>query len=187
MILIEFSLWKTVIFIILALSACLGAAAADCIQAKIYDFTLYSYQSFAHDLIFFLFMSVCPIDLAKHFQLFIRCYHAEFTKMLELANCSLDDYTFEKWVAFEYFWVLHHDHFIFLDRFRLWHEIQVKGKMELLRILFVIKVVFVKSSSVPSLEEISPEIFFENEGMPSNDILNRWKFVIDMFIANDLI
>lgn len=67
------------------------------IKIKIYNSQLYFYQSFMHDLIFFLFTSVCSNDLAKDFKLFIRCYHAEFVKTLKLVNCPLDDYTYEKY------------------------------------------------------------------------------------------
>lgn len=70
--------------------------ADEPIKIKIYDFQLYFYQSFVHDLIFFLLTSVRPDDLAKDFKLFIQCYHAEFVKTLKLVNCPLDDYTFEK-------------------------------------------------------------------------------------------
>lgn len=70
--------------------------ADEPIKIKIYDFQLYFYQSFVHDLIFFLCTSVRRNDLVNDFLLFIHCYHAEFVKTLKLVNCSLDDYTFEK-------------------------------------------------------------------------------------------
>lgn len=66
------------------------------IEVKFYDFQLYFYQSFVHDLIFFLFTSVCPIDLATNFKLFISYYHMQLVKTLKSVNCPLDDYTFEK-------------------------------------------------------------------------------------------
>lgn len=46
-------------------------------------------QSFVHDLIFFLFTSVCPIYLVGNFKLFINHYYIEFTKILKLVDCPL--------------------------------------------------------------------------------------------------
>lgn len=66
------------------------------VKIKIYDFQLYFYQSFVHDLIFFLFTSVRPEDLRNNFNTFINYYHSEFVNTLKLTNCPLDDFTFEK-------------------------------------------------------------------------------------------
>lgn len=57
---------------------------------------MYCYQSFVHDLIFFLFTSVRPNDLDQHFKLFIDRYYEEFTTTLKSVNCPMDDYTYEK-------------------------------------------------------------------------------------------
>lgn len=66
------------------------------VEAKIYDFQLYFYQTFVCDLILFLFTSVCCADLAKKFETFIHVYHTEFTKTMKLVNCPLDDYSYDK-------------------------------------------------------------------------------------------
>lgn len=66
------------------------------VNTKFYDFQLYFYDSFAHDLIFFLLTSVHSNDLRKDFKLFIEHYHVEFIKTLQFVSCPLDDYTFEK-------------------------------------------------------------------------------------------
>lgn len=66
------------------------------IKAKIYDFQLYFYQSFVHDLVLFLFSSVRCGDLANNFRTFIDFYHLEFTKTLKRVNCPLEDYTLDK-------------------------------------------------------------------------------------------
>lgn len=68
------------------------------IKVKIYDFQLYFYQTFVCDLIFFLFTSVRCDDLKKNFKLFIYHYHSAFINTMKLANCSRDDYTYEKLV-----------------------------------------------------------------------------------------
>lgn len=57
---------------------------------------MYSYQSFALDLILFLFSSVRPNDLMTNFHSFIKEYHKEFVKTLKIVNCSVEDYTFDK-------------------------------------------------------------------------------------------
>lgn len=69
------------------------------IKVKIYDFQLYFYESFVHDLLHFLFTSVRGIDLVKNFKQFIQFYHLEFSKMIILVKCPCEDYTFEKWVV----------------------------------------------------------------------------------------
>lgn len=69
---------------------------------------------------------------------------------------------------------------------RIWNEIRNIGKMELLRILFVIKLVFVERDSVPSLETITPETFFKEEP-PTKIALSRWKIIIESMIENELI
>lgn len=68
----------------------------------------------------------------------------------------------------------------------MWNEIRTIGKMELLRILFVIKLVFIERDSVPSLEKISPETFFK-EDTPNKIALSRWKFIIESMIENEII
>lgn len=72
--------------------------ADEPIRVKIYDFQLFFYESFVYDLIFFLFTSVRCDDLTKNFQRFINYYLAEFVKTMNLVNCPLDDYSYEKCV-----------------------------------------------------------------------------------------
>lgn len=67
-------------------------------KIKMYDFQLYFYQSFVHDLIFFLFTSVRPNDLKENFHSFINYYHIVFTRTLKLVGMPMKDYTFEKYV-----------------------------------------------------------------------------------------
>lgn len=66
------------------------------IKVKIYDFQFYSHETFTSDLLNFLFLSVKCNDLRENFRIFIDTHHAELTKTLKLANCSLDDYPYEK-------------------------------------------------------------------------------------------
>lgn len=72
-------------------------ASNNSIKVKMYDFQVYCYETFALDLIFFLFTSVRSIDLVNNFKSFINHYHEEFIQSLKLVNCPLEDYVFEKW------------------------------------------------------------------------------------------
>lgn len=66
------------------------------IKVKILDFQLYSYDSFAMDLLQFLFFTVRIDDLRMHFKSFVEYYLVEFVNVLRIVNCPLDDYTNEK-------------------------------------------------------------------------------------------
>lgn len=142
----------------------LDDTANECIRIKIYDFQLYSYQSFAFDLMLFLFSSVRSIDLAKNFHMFINRYHKEFVETMESVGFMSNEYSFG----------------------RIWHEIQVKAKLELLHILFVAKISLANRTTEPSIDEISLNTIF-NEQSPSEAVLRRWKFLIDIFAENGLI
>lgn len=72
------------------------ANSTDPTKIKIYDFQLYYYESFVHDLIFFLFSSVRNDEMKIHFHTFISHYHLEFMKMMKFVECPLDDYSYEK-------------------------------------------------------------------------------------------
>lgn len=65
-------------------------------KVKIYDFQSFYYESFVHDLIFFLFTSVRNNDLKANFKSFIDHYLVEFVKTMNFVKCPLDDYTSEK-------------------------------------------------------------------------------------------
>lgn len=69
------------------------------IKVKLYDFEYYSHQSFALDLILFLFTSVRCDVLAANFKIFIDTHHLEFRKTLEMANIPLDNFTHDKYVV----------------------------------------------------------------------------------------
>lgn len=66
------------------------------VQAKILDFEKYGFESFAHDLVYFLMMCVHVDDLKTNFKPFIEYYHSEFTKTLKYLNIPLDEYTYDK-------------------------------------------------------------------------------------------
>lgn len=66
------------------------------LKIRIYDFQFYYYNSFVHDLMFFLCTSVCTNDLAQNFTLFLKHYQEQFLLTLKQVNCPLDEYSFEK-------------------------------------------------------------------------------------------
>lgn len=65
---------------------------------KFFDYQLMAYDSFANDLVFFLFSSVDYIDRRMHIEHFFKYYHEHLHKILALLQCPLDDYTYEKYV-----------------------------------------------------------------------------------------
>lgn len=71
-------------------------ADAKSIKVKILDFQGYKYNSFAFDLLQFLFYNVRVEDLKMHFESFVEHYMSEFVNVLRIVNCPLDDYTNEK-------------------------------------------------------------------------------------------
>lgn len=68
----------------------------------------------------------------------------------------------------------------------MWNEIQGRAKIEMLHVFVLSKLCMVEKQSASSLDAIYSETFFNDEP-PSKAILNRWKFIIDMFQANGFI
>lgn len=133
------------------------------IQAKILDFETCEYESFAHDLIYFLMMCVHVDDLKTNFKLFIEYYHSEFTKTLKMLNVPLDDYTYDK----------------------MWHEIKDKAGSHLVRVLFNIKALTASFDDSEELDEQSIQRIIAQP--PSDTILFRWRCIIDLFVENEFI
>lgn len=65
-------------------------------KVKIFDYQLMAYDSFAHDLIFFLFTSINRTIRKSNFEHFIKHYHKHFYNTLAMLKCPLEDYTYEK-------------------------------------------------------------------------------------------
>lgn len=65
-------------------------------KIKFCDYQLMAYDSFALDLIFFLFSSVHHLDRRQNIEHFLRYYHKHFLNTLALLGCPLDDYTYDK-------------------------------------------------------------------------------------------
>lgn len=72
------------------------ALADEPVKVKILDFQNNGYETFGLDLSIFLFFSVEINELRLNFKEFFKYYHLEFVKVLELVNCPLDDYTYDK-------------------------------------------------------------------------------------------
>lgn len=72
---------------------------------KFLDYQLMAYDSFANDLVFFLFSSVNDTVRKVHIEHFFKYYHEHFYKTLELLRCPLDDYTYEKYVIIIYIFI----------------------------------------------------------------------------------
>lgn len=63
---------------------------------KLLDFQGYKYNSFAFDLLQFLFYNVRIDDLKMHFKSFVEHYISEFVHVMRIVQCPLDDYTDDK-------------------------------------------------------------------------------------------
>lgn len=55
-----------------------------------------TYDSFANDLVFFLFTSVSDTIRRTHIEHFFQYYHKHLYETLKLLQCPLGDYTYEK-------------------------------------------------------------------------------------------
>lgn len=64
---------------------------------KFLDYQLMAYDSFANDLVFFLFSSVNDTVRKTHIEHFFKHYHEHLYKTLKLLQCPLGDYTYEKY------------------------------------------------------------------------------------------
>ncbi|XP_055307114.1 uncharacterized protein LOC129571346 [Sitodiplosis mosellana] len=133
-------------------------------KVKIYDFQSFYFESFMHDLIFFLFTSVQNSDLKSNFKSLIDHYLAEFRKTMDFFKCPLDDYTSEK----------------------MWSEIRDKAHILLFRLLIRAKVTKANHDSTPQLHEVNKRNS-PMERPASKVVLDQWKFIIDMFIENAFI
>lgn len=65
----------------------------------------------------------------------------------------------------------------------MWEEIQKRAKIEMLHILFMIKVT---TADLDSLGETSPDAFYNWKQLP-NEVLKRWKIIIKIFTENEFI
>ncbi|XP_055309477.1 uncharacterized protein LOC129573196 isoform X1 [Sitodiplosis mosellana] len=130
------------------------------IKVKIYDFQLSSYDSFALDLVFFLFTSIQNDVLKTNFKSFIAYYHTEFIHTMNTVDLPLHDYTYEK----------------------MWQEIRVKGKYRFYSMLQRAKISKADPTPINTTEHMA--IYMK----PARKaILDQWKFIIDMFFENGLI
>lgn len=67
-------------------------------KVKFFDFQLTTYDSFVNDLIFFLYTSVNEIVRKQNMEHFVQHYYKHFYQTLEILDCPLDHYTYEKYV-----------------------------------------------------------------------------------------
>lgn len=65
-------------------------------KVKFCDYQLMAYDSFANDLVFFVFSSINGSVRKENIEHFFRYYHKHFYNTLAMLNCPLDDYTYEK-------------------------------------------------------------------------------------------
>lgn len=68
----------------------------------------------------------------------------------------------------------------------MWFEIRNRAKVELFHVFILSDLCMVENDSVSSLDTFSPDTFFK-EDPPSEAILKRWKFIVNMFQENGFI
>lgn len=71
-------------------------SSARITKVKFIDYQLMAYDSFANDLIFFLFSSVNDSVRKAYIEHFFQHYHKHLYNTLALLHCPLEDYTYEK-------------------------------------------------------------------------------------------
>ncbi|XP_031618118.1 uncharacterized protein LOC116337579 [Contarinia nasturtii] len=108
-------------------------------KVKICDYQLMAYDSFAHDLVFFLFTSIDRSIRKQYFEHFIEYYHQHFYNTLAMLRCPLEDYTYEKCRS----------------------EIEAKAKYELEHILNMLRVILADKQSKPG--ELNADFFFRDD------------------------
>lgn len=67
--------------------------------------------------------------------------------------------------------------------FRMWREIQRRAKIELLHVLFMIKMITFDASAS---QERDPDAFYDWKELPDN-VSKRWQLLIDIFSKNGFI
>lgn len=65
-------------------------------KVKFCDYQLMTYDSFANDLVFFVFTSIYGSNRKGNIEHFFQHYHKHFYQTLSMLNCPLNDYTYEK-------------------------------------------------------------------------------------------
>lgn len=140
-------------------------------KIKFCDYQLTSYDSFAMDLIFFLYTSVATHILHENFEHFIHAYHSHFYKTLDQLGCPLNDYTYEKYVysfhrkgnvsslslsvtAIKRFF----SNFFNTYHFRCRNEIDKMSKYELEHIILMLKVILADKDKCPEKGDL--DIYF---------------------------
>lgn len=60
------------------------------------------------------------------------------------------------------------------------------AKIEFMHIMFMTKIALADMNHVSDVESFTPGMFMEG-GKPADNILNRWKIIIDSFVENGLL
>ncbi|XP_055323920.1 uncharacterized protein LOC129578808 isoform X2 [Sitodiplosis mosellana] len=126
-------------------------------KVKFCDYQLMTYDSFANDLVFFVFSSINGSNRKGNIEHFFQYYHKHLYQTLAMLNCPLDDYTYEKCRS----------------------EIESRAKYELEHILSMLRVILAEKQTKPG--ELSEDFFFRDNFVGPNfynvllDLLNEFE------------
>lgn len=121
---------------------------------KMVDFAVYDYGSPYHDLLFFLFSSVQPNVLTRHFNEFLQVYYNNFSNRLKQLECDSLVQSFEE----------------------MKEEIDKEAKSEFFHIAFMVFPIFADKSSVPDISKIDKKQLLLGKGVNSLQKERAWLY-----------
>ncbi|CAD6998414.1 uncharacterized protein LOC101454585 [Ceratitis capitata] len=111
---------------------------------KFVDFQIAQYESFVHDIIFFLFSSVDANVLEDNFENLLEAYYDAFIHNLKEVQVPTDDYSYEGFV----------------------NEVRRVGPIEISHPLFMTKVILADNSTLPEdFKDMDMSILSKNRGL----------------------
>uniref|UniRef100_A0A0A1WUS5 Calcium and calcium/calmodulin-dependent serine/threonine-protein kinase n=1 Tax=Zeugodacus cucurbitae TaxID=28588 RepID=A0A0A1WUS5_ZEUCU len=113
-------------------------------KLKFVDFQVAQYESFVHDIIFFLFSSVDSAVLEDNFDSFLRIYYDAFIDNLEEVKINTDEYSFDGFL----------------------NEVRRVGPIEIPHPIFMTKVILLDNSTLPEdFKDVDMSILSKNRGL----------------------
>lgn len=113
-------------------------------KLKFVDFQLAQYESFVHDIIFFLFSSVDSAVLENDFESFLKIYYDAFIHNLEEVQINTDDYSYDGFL----------------------NEVRRVGPIEIPHPIFMTKVILADNSTLPEdFKDVDMSVLSKNRGL----------------------
>ncbi|XP_036225481.1 uncharacterized protein [Bactrocera oleae] len=113
-------------------------------KLKFVDFQIAQYESFVHDIIFFLFSSVDCTVLEDNFESFLQIYYDAFIHNLQEVQINTDDYSYDGFL----------------------NEVRRVGPIEIPHPIFMTKVILADSSTLPEdFKDLDMTTLSKNRGL----------------------